>query len=302
MSTAGWGECNLRECSVEQSLFQYRPYLAATSVFIALFGISGIVHMVQGIWYKQRTFAILMVLGCICEMIGYGGRIIMYNDPWDFNGFIMQIVCITIAPVFMTAAIYVTLYRSILRLSPSSASFKPALYYQIFIPCDVISLVLQAVGGAMSSESNGSSQAGVDTGLAGLAFQVFTLLVFIALAVQYGFRYHKDRKSGRVKSSGLDTRFKIFLICLSVSLVLIFIRCAYRIYELSDGYSGSALHDQGLFIALESCMITAATLLLNIGHPGLVFDPRRRSSIAVDKSSHVYSSDETNRDMEGAAM
>lgn len=91
MSTAGWGECNLQECSVKQSIFQYRPYLAASSVFIALFGISGIIHLAQGIWYKQRTFAVLMLLGCICEMIGYGGRIIMYNDPWSFNGFIMQI-------------------------------------------------------------------------------------------------------------------------------------------------------------------------------------------------------------------
>lgn len=91
MSTAGWGECNLRECSVEQSIFQYRPNLAANSFFIALFGISGIIHAIQGIWYKQRTFAILMVLGCICEMIGYGGRIIMYDDPWSFSGFIMQI-------------------------------------------------------------------------------------------------------------------------------------------------------------------------------------------------------------------
>ncbi|KAG9731184.1 RTA1-domain-containing protein, partial [Aureobasidium melanogenum] len=292
MSTAGWGECNLRECSVEQSIFQYRPNLAANSFFIALFGISGIIHAIQGIWYKQRTFAILMVLGCICEMIGYGGRIIMYDDPWSFDGFIMQIVCITIAPVFMTAAIYVTLYRSIIQLSPSSASFKPALYYQIFIPCDIISLVLQAVGGAMSSQSNGSSQAGVDIGLAGLAFQVFTLLFFIILAVQYAFRYRKDRKSGRAKSAGLDGRFKLFLICLSLSLVLIFIRCAYRIYELSDGYGGSALHDQGLFIALESCMIMAATLLLNIGHPGLVFDPRRRPAIPVDECVDVYSSDE----------
>ncbi|KAG9856601.1 RTA1-domain-containing protein, partial [Aureobasidium melanogenum] len=273
MSTAGWGESN--------------------SLFIALFGISGIIHIIQGIWYKQRTFAILMVLGCICEMIGYGGRIIMYDDPWSFNGFIMQIVCITIAPVFMTAAIYVTLYRSILQLSPSSASFKPALYYQIFIPCDIISLVLQAVGGAMSSQSNGSSKAGVDIGLAGLSFQVFTLLFFIVLAVQYGVRYRKDRRNGRVKISSLDGRFKFFLLCLSLSLVLIFIRCAYRIYELSDGYGGSALHDQGLFIALESCMITAAILLLNIGHPGLVFDPRRRSAISIDESAHAYSSDET---------
>jgi hypothetical protein len=136
-----------------------------------------------------------------------------------------------------------------MKLSPASARFKPALYYQIFIPCDIISLVLQAVGGAMSSQSGGSSKNGVDIGLAGLAFQVATLVVFIALAVDYALRYRKEPESSKV---GLDGRFKIFLSFLSLATILIFIRCAYRIYELSDGYQGKALHDEGLFIALES--------------------------------------------------
>lgn len=39
-------------------------------------------------------------------------------------------------------------------------------------------------------------------------------------------------------------------------------------------------------------MIMAATLLLNIGHPGLVFDPRRRPAVTVDECADVYSSDE----------
>ena len=75
-------------------------------------------------------FGTLMAMGCVCEMIGYGGRIIEWNDPWSFNGFMLQIgphqaqhairtksadvifaVCITIAPVFITAAIYIQLYK-----------------------------------------------------------------------------------------------------------------------------------------------------------------------------------------------
>lgn len=87
----GWGECDLERCTIEQSIFQYQPSLAANAVFIAIFGISMLVHLYQGYRWKQWTFAGLVVLGCVVEMIGHGGRIIMHNDPWSFEGFMLQI-------------------------------------------------------------------------------------------------------------------------------------------------------------------------------------------------------------------
>lgn len=123
----GWGECTLETCPVEWSIFQYRPNLVANAIFIAVFGISMFIHIYQGYRWKQWTFASLIALGCITEMIGHGGRIIMNEDPWSFSGFMLQIsefgnlesighrltaaVCISFAPVFLTAAIYITLYK-----------------------------------------------------------------------------------------------------------------------------------------------------------------------------------------------
>lgn len=127
----GWGECSLETCPIEWSVFQYQPNLAANSLFIAIFGASMLVHLYQGYRWKQWTFAGLVALGCASEMIGYGGRLIMHDDPWSFEGFMLQIsefcliewlqecwlinrsslVCITFAPVFMSAAIYITLYK-----------------------------------------------------------------------------------------------------------------------------------------------------------------------------------------------
>lgn len=139
-----------------------------------------------------------------------------------------------------------------MRLSPSSAQFKPALYYQIFIPLDVVCLVIQAVGGALSTQSNGSSATGVNLGLAGLSLQVAVLSTFIGLSVQYAFRYARDVRGGRVSSDGLDARFKLFVTFTGLAVLVIFVRCVFRIYELSEGYSGKAFHDQGIFIGLES--------------------------------------------------
>lgn len=93
---------------------------------------------------------------------------------------------------------------------------------------------------------------GVNLGLAGLSLQVIVIFVFILLSIQYAFRYRKDIRTGKVAGGGVDARFKFFMVFISLALVVIFIRCVFRIYELTDGYSGSAFHDQGAFIGLES--------------------------------------------------
>ena len=117
----------------------------------------------------------------------------------------------------------------------------------LFIPSDVLSLVLQAVGGALSSTSTSpaSSKTGVNISLAGLSYQVFTLTVFAVLFIDYCVRLPRN-------SLNHSSRFQIFVIALFSALVFILGRCCYRVYELSNGYSGPGLENEGEFIALES--------------------------------------------------
>jgi hypothetical protein len=126
------------------------------------------------------------------------------------------------------------------------------MYYYIFITCDVISLTLQATGGGMSSNSSGKSYVGVDIALAGLSFQVFTLTLFICLSADFALRYIRGRKGEKAEDRAeLSRKFKVFLTFLAVAIVLILVRCVYRIDELSRGYNGPLIHNEGLFIALE---------------------------------------------------
>ncbi|KAL8707326.1 MAG: hypothetical protein Q9220_007638 [cf. Caloplaca sp. 1 TL-2023] len=133
---------------------------------------------------------------------------------------------------------------------PGYARFRPSLYYWIFIPADIFSLVLQAVGGALSSTSEGGSDAAVDVSITGLAFQVAVICVFIALALDYTLRYRKGQRV-TPRTTPLSPKFKRFVLFLSISILFILIRCIYRIDELSDGYNGPLIHNEGLFIALE---------------------------------------------------
>lgn len=84
-------DCTLETCAVEESLFQYQPYLGASSAFIALFGLGIVAHGFQCIKWRTWLFSSCVITGCIVEMVGYGGRIGLYNNPFAFQGFLTQI-------------------------------------------------------------------------------------------------------------------------------------------------------------------------------------------------------------------
>ena len=88
--------CTLAICPVSASVYEYRPSLGANSAFIAIFGIAGIIHLVLGLRRRTWWFTICVLLGVIDEMIGYGGRVMLYQNPFNFNAFIMQIGMSTI--------------------------------------------------------------------------------------------------------------------------------------------------------------------------------------------------------------
>ena len=131
-------------------------------------------------------------------------------------------------------------------LDPSISRFRPKLYYAIFLPADLACLVLQAVGGALSTTSQGGSDVAVKLALAGLGAQVVVLVIFCVFFVDYIWRYFRS-PIARVP----DPRLKLFLWFLALAILLILARCAYRVDELSEGYSGHLIHDEPLFIALE---------------------------------------------------
>ncbi|EGR48556.1 uncharacterized protein TRIREDRAFT_107294 [Trichoderma reesei QM6a] len=256
--------CDLHSCPVEWSIYGYRPSLAANVIFVVLFAIAGIVHLFLGFRWRTWGFTIPVLIGCITEIIGYVGRIILWNNPFSFIGFIIQIVTLTIAPVFYTASIYVTLSQSIMFLDPSLSRFKPQLFYWIFIPFDIVCLILQAAGGAMSAEDTGSDQAGVDISQAGLSLQVIVLVAFIVAFGDYMFRYIR---SGRASNWGW--RLTAFFSGLTTATVLILARCAYRVAELKDGYDGSLIKEEATFIVLEGVFVFLAAVALCFGQPGL---------------------------------
>ncbi|KAB2580334.1 Sphingoid long-chain base transporter RSB1 [Lasiodiplodia theobromae] len=274
--------CTLDTCPLSLSYWAYRPSLVANGIFLGIFALSLLLFLCQGILSKRFLgFTIAMVSGNILEVLGYVGRVMSYYNPFKEDGFLMQIVCLTIAPAFLAAGIYFCLSRIVMTFGAENSRIKPLSYPRIFIPCDVISLLLQAAGGGLASaqsHANKDPTTGNNIMIAGLAFQVATLFVFIVLATDFSIRtFTRVRRLGK---EALDQRheqlrnswaFKGFLVALAFATLCIFTRSVYRVAELSEGWTGHLIETQKYFIGLEGAVVGAAVLSLNAFHPGLCF-------------------------------
>ncbi|KAJ4155565.1 hypothetical protein LMH87_000803 [Akanthomyces muscarius] len=278
------GNCTLAICPVQYSVYGYRPSLAANSVFIALFAAAGAIHLYQGIRWKSWLFMCSVLIGCVSAILGYIGRVMMHTNPFNFSAFMLQIICVTTTPIYFCAAIYVTLAQVITTFSPALSRFKPSYFYWIFVPCDFVSLVIQAAGGALSVASKGTSQIGVDLALSGLSFQVFTICIFCGFMGEYMYRYFRSGVGKGMYSWKLYTFFTF----LSLAILLITIRCVFRVVELRQGYRGSLVREETLFIALEGVLVLASAFALMLGHPGLVFKEHINGHQEIQRDSVTF--------------
>ncbi|KAF2159614.1 hypothetical protein M409DRAFT_70924 [Zasmidium cellare ATCC 36951] len=276
--------CTIDACPVSTSFYDYRINLAANLAFLVLFSLLTFVYL--AVWLAARhghAYAVVMILGTISEIIGYAGRVWSYYDQWNETPYLIQIICLTIAPAFYSAGIYLCLAGIVRIFGEDNSRVRPLWYTYIFVPCDIIALILQAAGGALAATSiDGASDTselntGVDILLAGLSWQVFTLTCFLVLCADLALRIRRRcRKLGIAValsqdpvSVGIRTtrRFQYFLGALSLATILILWRCAYRVAELNDGFSGPITYKQGLFIGFEGVLIVVAATLMVVAHP-----------------------------------
>ena len=200
----------------------------------------------------------------------------------------VQYFFIVTAPVFLSAAIYTTLTSFIAvlskgsggterddgvkRTSPFGLSTRTIL--GIFITADVVATIVQVAGAALIgvSQSNRKSPATANNILlAGLAFQVFTFLVFLILLFIFIFSSRKMMLSTGTADGGLGgggTAMRMYTIALVASSLLVYLRTIFRLAETSEGVGGYASSHEVFFGVLEFAPIVVAIGLLGWWHPG----------------------------------
>jgi len=255
--------------------YGYVPWRAAGITYCVLFGLSMLVHIYQTI-RTRAWWTVVFAIGALTELIGWGARTWSSECPYNSNAFLMQICTLIIAPTFFTAGLYVILGR-IIQLSGSEKSrsispISPGTYLWIFCTVDIISLVIQAVGGGMAAVAfsevpTGDTKTGTNIMVAGIDFQLGSVAVFSAL---FFLVLRRAAVHDGVRPLFRDPSMKALVASTVVGILLIVTRSIYRTVELAEGWSGYLITTQVYFVVLDGGLMCAFAILFNVFHPALL--------------------------------
>ncbi|OOO06870.1 RTA-like protein [Aspergillus oryzae] len=179
-----------------RNLYGYQPSLAAGVFFSILFTILMILHVVHCI-RRKTWWCMVFAIGCLVEVLGWAARTWSAKCPYTKSAFLMQLATLVIAPTFFSAGIYLLLGYIIRIFGRKSSYFRSDCYFWFFTVCDLISLVVQAVGGALASaalSAHRDMSNGTHIMIAGIAFQMASTLAFATCMVDCVLRtIHRPR-------------------------------------------------------------------------------------------------------------
>lgn len=257
------------------SSYGYIPNFAANMVGLVLFAVLLAFHTLFGIWYRQWWFGATWVLTMALEVVGYVGRIEGHSTLDD--GFKMQLVCLIIAPVCMTAGIYYLLAKYIEIYGVRYSPLRPMDYSAVFISSDVVSLIVQAAGGGVAASGKRYPVDLVTRGgwvmFAGIAIQLVSLTVFtlLALYVVWNVRRETDHSNFSPHFTSIREKplFAFYIPCMLVSILFIWIRSVYRLVELGEGWNSHLMKTERYVLVLDGLMILLGSIPYLI-HPGFM--------------------------------
>lgn len=203
------------ECLEEFGQIDYIPTLPGNALFLGIFALALIAQVFLGIRHRTWGYMSAMIGGCILEIVGYVGRLMLNDDIFNDDSFIIYLVGLTIGPAFYSAALYLCMSRIVAIYGTSLPLVKARTMTILFIGGDFISLLLQATGGAIASTADDQegSDLGVNILIAGLAVQVVVTSVFLAacLHLMWAIRKYPHKVISETSAFRKTFAFRFFL-------------------------------------------------------------------------------------------
>ncbi|RAH54087.1 RTA1 like protein [Aspergillus piperis CBS 112811] len=254
---------------MEFILYYYTPSAAAAGIFVVLFGISTVLHLLQLV--RTRTwFMIPFFIGGILETIGYVGRLLSSLESPDYStgSYAMQSALILIAPAFLAASIYMTLGRIIRMVQAEHYSvFKLKWVTKIFVAGDVLSFLMQASGAGLMVSGSSDPTTGEHIIIGGLFVQIIFFGFFIITALIFQMRLAKAPTS---TSTELSHIWRRHMNALYISSILIFVRSIVRVVEYLQGYDGYLMKHEVFIYVFDALLMFLAMEVLQFVHPSQV--------------------------------
>ncbi|KAK8054597.1 RTA1 domain protein [Apiospora phragmitis] len=292
---------------VPYSLYIYKPNEILPIIFAVLYAISAFFHAWQCHRYKAWRVVGLHPLCGVLFVIGYAARAwastgsnYFYDEskPANLGLFIISQVFIYCAPPLLELANYHILAR-LFYYVPYLAIIPGRKVMGIFGGIMLLVEGLNGLGAALGTNPKISNTA-IGTGLmlTANATQVAVILTFLVLASTFHYRCETRGASTGMLSLRVRRGIRKIMLTLYVSMVVILVRCIYRLVEHTgdnhiDYDNVEALRKLHPFLRIEYYfyIFEAGLMLINSGlwnvfHPGR-FLPRTTQIFIAPNGSQV---------------
>lgn len=147
---------------------------------------------------------------------------------------------------------------------------SPSILAIIFVSLDVVSFVIQLIGGGMArpGSSPESQRRGINIYMAGIGLQDGFIVLFLSLVIKFHVVQIQAERNGllsRSKSAWRPLTYVLYTCLLAISVRIIF-----RLLEFSGGagYDNPLPNTESYFYALDGVPMWLAISIWNAVHPG----------------------------------
>ncbi|KAJ9427800.1 protoporphyrin uptake protein 1 [Fusarium oxysporum] len=245
--------------------YEYRPNHIAAMIFVCLFGIVTLAHLVR-MFMLRAWFMFPFLLGGICETFGYYGRFWSHRDPNNSNPFILQNVLLLVGIPFLAATVYMSLGRMAVALRAQDISFlSPRWMTKLYVLIDIGCIFSQLMGAMMPASGKPEDiTKGRTILIIGLITQIAALSFFI---LNTEFLNRKLTQRARPGPDWQVNHNKFFRILEGVTFLLI-IRSVVRSVEFLQGSDGFIITHEIFIYLFDATLVSIAMIVLLVVHPG----------------------------------
>ncbi|KAE9380127.1 hypothetical protein N431DRAFT_498022 [Stipitochalara longipes BDJ] len=231
-------------CIWQYGYIHYRLSMFGNALFLSIL-----------IRHKTRLVCILMLHGLSWEVLGYIARVLLNGDHFMKIYFMLYLVSLTLGPVLMMAVIYLCLRRVMIVYEEEISRFRARTYTLKFMGCDVLSLVVQSVGGGIAASYQATNK-----------YMIASLFASSCRSLEFLCRLYSHRTLLNTTFAKLRNQFKELLVSLSVATACVLIRTVFYSVELSDGFRGHLTNSEVKFMVLGGAMVIIACTRLTAGN------------------------------------
>ncbi|KAI8086796.1 RTA1 like protein-domain-containing protein [Halteromyces radiatus] len=274
--------------------FHYQPVNIAPQVFIALFCFIALAFIYRIHHNKSGKWLYIIPGTALAEAIGYGFRTACMYDTTLLK-YVMMNLFLLLPPNALALINYKALGKVIeiqmeqktkassnIGLTDNNNNtsepfwLRPKIVTWFFFSSDVFSFLVQGNGGGLLA-IDGMQNIGMIIALFGLAIQ----LVFFGCFTMIAIYVHRQPRFDYQLVNKNHAKKKVML-CLFITIALLYIRSIYRVAEFAMGYDGPIATAEWAFYTFDTTVITMCFItyfILFIGdyfpngnHIGLVSD------------------------------